>query len=77
MMEKLKTVCATSISSLCSNDYETVHLLLPPQTMAQANGMSSLEALIQAAQYIEENGHDGVCVCVCVCVWWFLISLAW
>jgi len=32
--------------------------LVPAQRMAQSGSMSSLEALIQAAQYLEENGQD-------------------
>jgi len=31
--------------------------LVPAQRMAQSGSMSSLEALIQAAQYLEENGR--------------------
>lgn len=38
--------------------------------------MSSLEALIQAAQYLEENGRE-LCVCVCALLVWCAAAIHW
>lgn len=49
--------CTLTPPGVCNRHYPSHR-----HTMAQGSNMSSLEALIKAAQYLEENGEEGMVI---------------